>query len=110
MLADHQSRHLQGVSADPLTVAAGATECVFSIRIPTWLEMNLLGRVVMVAVGQVKDVDSRVHHIIYGSAGSNDEIIILTGPAPITLNLSTTTLVAHPNSTLKLDVTLNRGQ
>jgi hypothetical protein len=72
--------------------------------------MNRLGRVIIVAVSQVKDEDGRVYQISYSSAGSNDQIIILTVPAPMTVDLSTPTLVAHPNSTLKLDVTLNRGQ
>ncbi len=40
MLADHQARHLQGVSGPTITVPAGATEFEYPATLPPWMEMG----------------------------------------------------------------------
>ncbi|MCA9212149.1 MAG: PPC domain-containing protein [Planctomycetales bacterium] len=110
-LTDKQTRHLQGVEAvSDVRVPEGKTEFEFPIRIPTWLEQNRTGRIVVKAVGEITDDEGRTHKVSYSSNNPNDQIIILTSPTRTGVEVTPSFVEAKPNSTTILNVTINRGQ
>jgi len=109
-LADSQVRHLQGVTAAPMTVPAGVSEVSFPVQIPPWLEMSRTGRIVVTAVGQIQDEQGRLHAVSNSTTSSDDQIIILTAPAPLGVVARPQALRLHAGQTSKLAVTVKRGQ
>ena len=108
-LADRQIRHQQGVTGPVMPLAPGTTEFDYSINIPTWLEMNRTGRMVVMAVGEVEDEEGGKHKVSYSSGAVNDQIIILTAPCPLNIKASRQSVRVVPGEALKLGVTISRG-
>ncbi|MCA9077788.1 MAG: PPC domain-containing protein [Planctomycetaceae bacterium] len=108
-LADKQERHLQGVTADEMLVPAGVFQFEYAIKIPTWLEMSRLGRVVVTAVGEITDEQGRHHNVSTSTTPSDDQIIILTAPAPLSVSVSPKSLAVTRDSMAEVAVTVKRG-
>lgn len=108
-LADRQIRHLQGVRSDPMTVANGTPEVFYPIQIPTWLEMNRTGRMVVMAVGEVRDEDGNVHKVSFSSGAVNDQIIILTAPCPMSVSVHPESVRAVSGRSADVRVSISRG-
>jgi len=108
-LADRQIRHQQGVTGSVMPLSPGTTEFDYSLNIPTWLEKNRTGRIVVMAVGEVEDEDGVKHKVSYSSGAVNDQIIILTAPCPLNIKASRQSVRAVPGEVLKLGVTISRG-
>ena len=109
-LADRQARHLQGVSGGEMRVAPGQSEFSYSIQIPTRLELNRTGRIVVMAVGELIDEEGRKHKVSFSASSSNDQIIILTSPMKTGVDISPKHIVVQPDSSTALNVTVKRGQ
>ena len=109
-LADRQARHLQGVSGGEMRVAPGQSEFSYSIQIPTRLELNRTGRIVVMAVGELIDEEGRKHKVSFSASSSNDQIIILTSPMKTGVDISPKHIVLQPDSSTALNVTVKRGQ
>jgi len=109
-LADEQVRHLQGVTGDEMTVSAGVSEFRYSIKVPTWLEMSRTGRIVVTAVGEITDEQEIVHRVSASSTPSDDQIVILTAPSPLSVSASPSSLAVSDDSKVEITVTVKRGQ
>ena len=109
-LADRQARHLQGVSGGEMRVAPDQSEFSYSIQIPTRLELNRTGRIVVMAVGELIDEEGRKHKVSFSANSSNDQIIILTSPMKTGVDISPKHIVVQPDSSTALNVTVKRGQ
>ena len=108
-LADRQIRHRQGVTGPVIHLPADATEFQYPIQAPTWLEMNRTGRIVVMAVGDVKDEDGVNHKVSFTSGNVNDQIIILTAPSPLSVRTTQKSIRAEPGKTFDLGVQISRG-
>lgn len=108
-LADRQVRHLQGVTAEPIKLPPDATEFEYGIRIPTWLEINRTGRVVVMAVGEVEDAGGTKHTVSYSSGVPKDQVIILTAPCPLSVRTDRTSIRAEDGQSLDLEIHVARG-
>ncbi len=108
-LADQQIRHLQGVTGPKLQIPPDVTEFYYPITVPTWLEMNRTGRMVIMALGEVKDEDGKKHKVSYHSDEPNDQIIILTAPSSLSVRTSQHSLRAKPESSFDLGIQIARG-
>ncbi|MAV34772.1 MAG: hypothetical protein CMJ59_04875, partial [Planctomycetaceae bacterium] len=108
-LADRQIRHQQGVTGPVVKIASGITEFDYPINVPTWLEMNRTGRIVVMAVGEIEDEDGVKHKVSYSSGAVNDQIIILTAPCPLNVKTARQSVRAVRGESLDLGVTVSRG-
>ena len=109
-LADRQARHLQGVSGGEMRVAPDQSEFSYSIQIPTRLELNRTGRIVVMAVGELIDEEGHKHKVSFSAISSNDQIIILTSPMKTGVDVSPKHVVVQPDSSTALNITVKRGQ
>ncbi|MDP6445306.1 MAG: hypothetical protein QF805_16020, partial [Pirellulaceae bacterium] len=109
LLADRQVRHQQGVTGPTISVAADANEFVYPINIPTWLEMNRTGRMVVMAVGEVADEQGVKHKVSFSSGTAKDQIIILTAPCPLNIRTTRGSLRAASGQPVEVGVKVNRG-
>ena len=108
-LADRQIRHQQGVTGPVMPLSPGTAEFDYAINIPTWLEMNRTGRMVVMAVGEIEDEHGVKHKVSYSSGEVNDQIIILTAPCPLNVRPASQSVRAVPGGSHKLGVTVSRG-
>ena len=90
-------------------IASGITEFDYPINVPTWLEMNRTGRMVVMAVGEIEDEDGVKHKVSYSSGAVNDQIIILTAPCPLNVKTARQSVRAVRGESLDLGVTVSRG-
>ena len=56
-LADHQARHLQGITGPSITVPAGASAFEYAVWLPPWMETGRTARACVMAVGTIRDED-----------------------------------------------------
>ena len=108
-LADQQLRHLQGVTGPTLKIPAEVTEFHYPINIPTWLETNRTGRVIVMAMGEVEDEDGVQHQVSYNSREVTDQIIILTAPSSLNVRTTQRSVRVQPESTFDLGIQVARG-
>ena len=110
-LANRQIRHQQGVTGPTIQLPADASEFQYPIQVPTWLEMNRTGRMVVMAVGEVEDEGGVKHKVSYSSGAVNDQIIILTAPCPMSVRAARTSIRAEAESGKPFDlgVRVSRG-
>lgn len=108
-LADVQARHLQGVTAEPITVDPKATEFEYAISLAPWMEVGRTSRTCLMAVGTVTDFDGTKHQVCYSSTAQNDQMIILTDPERLGLKLPQPSVRMEPDSQTRLPVKVQRG-
>lgn len=108
-LADVQARHLQGVTAEPITLDPQATEFEYVISLPPWMEVGRTSRTCLMAIGTVTDFDGSKHQVCYSSTAQNDQMIILTDPERLGLRLAQTAVRMAPQSQIELPVEVQRG-
>ncbi|MFO0871330.1 MAG: hypothetical protein U0935_20595 [Pirellulales bacterium] len=109
-LADKQARHLQGVTGPVITVPAEATEFVYPITLPPWMELGRTSRVVLMATGEVEDGQGGRHKVTFTSGDQNNQMVNLVSPSPLRIALDRTTALASPNQTQRLQVQLRRDR
>ena len=108
-LADRQGRHLQGVHASPVTVAAGQSDFEFAVTLPPWMEIGRTCRSTLAVVGKVADPDGNQHAVSYSSNDQNNQMIALVDPGRFALQLPRTTLPATPGRRVELPIRVQRG-
>lgn len=109
-LADRQGRHLQGVTASPVTVPAGQTEFEFAVSLPSWMEIGRTCRSTLAVSGIVTDPDGSQHSVSYSSNDQNNQMIALVDPGRLALQLSRTSLTATPGQRVEVPVRLQRDR
>ncbi len=108
-LADVQARHLQGVTAEPITLGPKATRFEFAISLPPWMEVGRTSRTCLMAVGTVTDFDGTKHPVCFGTTEQNEQMIILTDPERLGVKLLRSSLRMKPNSQMEIPVEVQRG-
>lgn len=87
-LADRQVRHLQGVTAVPVSVSPGRSEFAFAAQLPPWIELGRTCRVTLTAVGTVRDPDGTEHAVCFTSGEQNHQMIVVPEPGRLGLELA----------------------
>jgi hypothetical protein len=108
-LADHQMRHLQGVTGPTLTVPAGAGEFEYTIELPPWMETGRTSRACVMAVGVVKDGGAE-HAVGYTSEGQNDQIIAVVETGLLGVEAERGSVPAVPGQAVAVPVKVSRGK
>jgi hypothetical protein len=109
MLADHQARHLQGVSGSTITVPAGAKEFEYAVTLPPWMEMGRTSRTCVMAVATLKDAGGE-YAVSYTSVEPNQQLIAVIEPDPLGVEPERASVTAEPGKTVNVAVTLARGK
>jgi hypothetical protein len=109
-LADRQGRHLQGVTAAPLIVPAGAKEFDYSVHLPPWMEMGRTCRVCVSGSAVVKEPDGSEHTVSFSSIQPSEQLIAVIGPERLGLEAEKTALVAAAGKTIELPLKFTRGK
>jgi hypothetical protein len=104
-----QTRHLQGVTAEPIAVGPQATEFEYAISLPPWMEVGRTSRTCLMAVGTVTDFDGSKHPVCFSTTAQNEQIIILTDPERLGLKLLQTSLRMKPQSRIAVPLDVQRG-
>ncbi|HEX5269978.1 MAG TPA: PPC domain-containing protein, partial [Gemmataceae bacterium] len=108
-LADHQARHLQGVTGPTITVPAGATEFEYPVTLPPWMEMGRTSRTCVMAVARLKDPDGE-HVVSFTSVNQNEQVVAVVGPDPLGVEVGRTSITAEPGRAVNIEVTVSRGK
>jgi len=108
-LADVQMRHLQGVSGPTIEVPAGATEFVYAIDLPPWMEIGRTSRTVVMAVGEIVEADGARHRVSFSSVAQNEQLVALIDPGPLGLQVDAASLRAVPGGVVEISFRLQRG-
>jgi hypothetical protein len=108
-LADRQARHLQGVTGPTFVVPPGKSEFDYPITMPPWMETGRTCRVVVQAVGMVKDRDGTEHPVSYSSARPEEQIIVVVEPGRVGVEAERGSLHVAPGKTQAVVVHVSRG-
>lgn len=108
-LADRQGRHLQGVTAAPVTIAAGQTDFDFAVTLPPWMEIGRTCRSTLAVTGTVSDTDGTQHVVSYSSNDQHNQMIALVDPGRFAVQLQRMTLQAKPGRRVDLPIRIQRG-
>ena len=109
-LADKQARHLQGVTGPVLAVPAGATDFVYPMTLPPWMELGRTCRVVLMATGEVDDSHGGKHKICFTTGDQNNQMVNLISPPPLKVILDRKTLTVSQDGNVELTVHLKRDR
>jgi hypothetical protein len=108
-LADHQARHLQGVTGPTITVPAGATEFEYPVTLPPWMEMGRTSRTCVMAVARLKDGDGE-HVVSFTSVNQNEQVVAVVGPDPLGVETGRGSVTADPGKAVNVEVSVSRGK
>jgi hypothetical protein len=108
-LADHQMRHLQGVTGPTLTVPPGVSEFEYPIQLPPWMETGRTSRACVMAVGTIKDGGAD-HAVSYTSEAPNDQIIAVVETGLLGLEVEKGSVAATPGQAVSVPVRVSRGK
>lgn len=109
-LADHQMRHLQGVTGPTIIVPAGTTEFDYAITLPPWMETGRTCRACVMAVGKIKDFDGTEHLVSYHSVNQNEQIVAVVEPGKLDVSAERHSLIVEPGSASSIEVAVARGK
>jgi hypothetical protein len=109
LLADRQARHLQGVTASPLVLPAGANEFTYEVTLPPWMETGRTSRACVMGVATLREPDGSEHRVSFSSINPNEQFIAVVGPGRLSLATEQTVLVAPPGQMVALPVQIRRG-
>jgi hypothetical protein len=109
MLADHQARHLQGVTGPTINVPAGATEFDYPVTLPPWMETGRTSRTCVMAVATLKDGDDE-HDVSFTSINQNEQVVAVVEPGRLGVELERASLTVAPGQTVKVGVTVARAR
>jgi len=108
-LADHQMRHLQGVTGPILTVAADANEFEYPVQLPPWMETGRTARACLMAVGVVREGEVE-HTVGYSSDAQNDQVIAVVETGRLGIETDRQSVAAAPGGQAALTVRVRRGK
>ena len=108
-LADHQARHLQGVTGPTVLVPPGATEFEYAVRLPPWMEMGRTSRACVMAVG-VLHKGGRAYTVGYSSEGQNEQIIAVVETGRLAVETDCQSVAAVRGGRAIVGVRISRGK
>jgi hypothetical protein len=108
-LADHQMRHLQGVTGPVLTIPPGVSEFEYPVSLPPWMETGRTSRTCVLAVGVLEEGGTR-YEVGYTSEGQNDQIIAVVETGLLGLEAERTSIVVAPGQRVELPLKVRRGK
>jgi hypothetical protein len=108
-LADRQGRCLQGLTAQPMTVPAGATDFTYTVLFPPDLELGRTNRVQLMLVGEITDFDGSRHTVSYTSFEQNEQMISVVTEGELRLATSNTSYPVVPGGRVGVPFTLRRN-
>jgi hypothetical protein len=108
-LADHQMRHLQGVTGPTITVPPGANEFEYAVQLPPWMETGRTSRACIMAVGVIR-TDGVEHTVGYSSEGQNDQVIAVVETGRLGLDIDRQSLAAVRGGQAIVTVKVSRGK
>lgn len=109
-MAERQARHLQGVTAPTVIVPAGKSEFTFTAHLSPWMELGRTCRVCVMAIGIVSDPDGTEHAVTYSSAEPNHQMIVVTEPGRLDLELGSSVSAAPAGTTVKVPFKVSRAK
>src|SRR5262249_28823652 len=109
MLADHQARHLQGVTGPTITVPAGATEFEYAVTLPPWMELARTSRTCVMGVARIKESDGE-HVVSFTSTNTSEQLIAVIEPAPLGVEPERGSVTAEPGKTVPVGVVVSRAK
>jgi hypothetical protein len=109
-LADHQARHLQGVTGPTIVVPAGATQFTYPVQLAPWMETGRTSRVCVMGVAVVKDAAGKEHEVSFCSIAQNEQLVAVVEPGSLSLDVERSSLTAIPSKTIALPVRIARGK
>jgi hypothetical protein len=108
-LADHQARHLQGVTGPTLTIPSGSNTFDYPLHLPPWMETGRTSRACVMAVGVIKDGDAE-YTVGYSSEAQNEQIIAVVETGRLGLEIDRASIAAKPGGQTALTVRVRRGE
>jgi hypothetical protein len=108
-LADHQMRHLQGVTGPTLTIPPDVDTFEYPVRLPPWMETGRTSRACIQAVGVLKFGQDE-YTVGYSSEGQNEQIIAVVETGRLGLEVDRHSITAAPNGEVFLTVRVSRGK
>jgi hypothetical protein len=108
-LADHQARHLQGVTGPTLILPPGAEEFEYPVTLPPWMEIGRTSRTCILAVGLIKDGEIE-YTVGYSSEGQNEQIIAVVESGRLALEIDRQSISAARGGASSLTVRVSRGK
>lgn len=108
-LADRQARHLQGVAGPTITVPAGATEFLYPITLPPWMELGRTCRVCVMTVATIKD-GAAEHQVSYSSVAPNDQLITVIETGHLAVETAKASVSVCPGQRVPVPVRVVRGK
>jgi hypothetical protein len=108
-LADHQARHLQGVTGPTITVPAGATEFDYPVTLPPWMEMGRTSRTCVMAVATIKDAGGE-HAVSFTSINQNEQVVAVVEPGRLGVEVDRPSVTAEPGKTVNVAVSVSRAR
>ncbi len=109
-VADHQARHLQGVTGPTITVPAGVSDFEYPVTLPPWMETGRTARTCVMAVGVVKDADGSEHTVSFTSVQPNEQVIVVVEPGRLDVEVDRPSLTVEPGKTVPVPVRVGRGK
>jgi hypothetical protein len=108
-LADRQGRHLQGVTARPVTVEASQSEFEFTVELPPWMEVGRTCRSTLLVSGQIRDGQGVLHTISYSSNDQHNQMIALVDTGRLTVQLSKPTVRVVLGGRVEVPIKIQRS-
>jgi hypothetical protein len=108
-LADHQTRHLQGVTGPTLIVPAHADTFEYPVQLPPWMETGRTSRACVQAVGVIREGQTE-YTVGYSSDGQNEQIIAVVETGRLGVEVDRPSIAAVPGQKATLMVRVRRGK
>jgi hypothetical protein len=108
-LADHQMRHLQGVTGPTLTIPPDTDVFEYPVKLPPWMETGRTARACIMAVGVLKESDGE-YTVGYSSEGQNDQVIAVVETGRLGIEIDRQSVVAAPGGQAEVTVRVRRGK
>ncbi|MFM7607104.1 MAG: PPC domain-containing protein [Prosthecobacter sp.] len=107
-LADRQGRCLQGLTARPMIIPAGAREFTYNVLFPPELELGRTNRVQLMLVAEITDFDGSRHTVSHTSFEQNVQMITVVSEGMMKLMPANESYAAVPESEVSVPFTLRR--
>lgn len=107
-LSDRQIRHLQGVTAEPVTLPAGADRFSYTVTLPPRMEMGRTCRVQLMISGEIAEPDGRRHRVSYTNASPEQQMMSIVSEGRLHLAAGATSVRVEAGKAVRLPVTLRR--
>lgn len=109
-LADHQMRHLQGVTGPTVVVPHDSSECVYPVYLPPWMELGRTSRTCLMAVGEIVDHDGTRHIVSFTATAQNEQIVAILSPGLLAVSLDPASASVRPGAATPVRARVRRAR